>query len=166
MCTICILGELGDQCNISLQLIVTSKVSSDCEGCAVCEKSMKPTQPPLQPIPYSLRNYGNIFKSTFSARCRLHPTVHSKWPETAAPSTAVSSAIIQILEEPFSRRKATTDHISCHTNVKCSCRNSAWNTFAALCKNPQCNGGVEMLNRVIKESLGRYSRKIRYIDQM
>ena len=22
----------------------------DCEGCAVCEKSMKPTQPPLQPI--------------------------------------------------------------------------------------------------------------------
>ena len=58
-----------------LQLIATSKLSSDCEGCAVCEKSMKPSQPPLQPIPYSLRNYGNIFTSTFSAKCRLHPAV-------------------------------------------------------------------------------------------
>ena len=40
----------------------------DCDGCTVCGKSMTPTQPPLQPIPCSLRNHGNIFKSTFSAR--------------------------------------------------------------------------------------------------
>ena len=84
----------------------------DCEGCAVCEKSIKPTQPPLQPIPWpekpwqhiQIDIFGEVQAAPLSQRFLVvvHD-VHSKWPEIAATSTVTSSAIIQILIELFSR---------------------------------------------------------------
>ena len=87
----------------------------DCEGCAVCEKSMKPTQPTnttLQPIPWpekpwqhiQIDIFGEVQAAPLSQRFLVvvHD-VHSKWPEIAATSTVTSSAIFQILKKLFSR---------------------------------------------------------------
>ena len=63
----------------------------DCEGCAVCEKSMKPKQPPLQPWPekpwqhIQIDIFGEVQAAPLSQRffVVVHD-VHSKWPEIAA----------------------------------------------------------------------------------
>ena len=84
----------------------------DCEGCAVCEKSLKPTQPPLQPIPWpeklwqhiQIDIFGEVQAAPLSQRFLVVVRdVHSKWPEIAATTTVTCSAIIQILKELFSR---------------------------------------------------------------
>ena len=135
----------------------------------MCEKSMKPTQPPLQPIPWPEKLWQNIQIDIFgeaqaaplSQSCLVvvHD-VHSKWPEIAATSTVTSPAIIQILKELFSRwgipevLQSYNGPQFVSYEFEMFLQKLGIEHRRSALYNAQCNGGVERLNRVIKESLG------------
>ena len=141
----------------------------DCEGCAVCEKSMKPTQPPLQPICWpekpwqhiQIDIFGEVQTAPLSQRFLVvvHD-VHSKWPEIAATSMVTSSAIIQILKELFSRwgipevLQSDNGPQFVSYEFEMFLQKLCIEHRRSTMYNPQCNGGMERLNHVIKESLG------------
>ena len=142
---------------------------TDCEGCAVCEKSVKPTQPPLQPIPWPEKPwqhiqvdiFGEVQAAPLSQRCLVvvHD-VHSKWPDIAATSSVTSFAIIQILKELFSRwgipevLQSDNGPQFVSYEFEMFLQKLGIEHRRSALYNPQCNGGVERLKRVIKESLG------------
>ena len=122
----------------------------------MCEKSLKPTQPPLQPIPWLVKPwqhiqidiFGEVQAALLSQRFLVvvHD-VHSKWPEIAATTTMTCSAIIQILKELFSRwgipellqsdngpQFVSYEFEMFLQKLGIEHRRSAW-------YNPQCNGG-------------------------
>ena len=86
--------------------------------------------------------------------------VRSKWPEIAATTTVTCSAIIQILKELFSRwgipevLQSDNGQQFVSYEFEMFLQKLGIEHRRSALYNPQCNGGLERLNRVIKESLG------------
>ena len=86
--------------------------------------------------------------------------VHSIWPEIATTNTVTSSAIIQILKEQFSRwgipdvLQSDNGPQFVSYEFEMFLQKLGIEHRRSALYNPQCNGGMERLNRVIKESLG------------
>ena len=127
----------------------------------MCEKSTKPTQPPIQPIsekPWQriqIDIFGEVQAAPHSQRILVViQGQHSKWPEIAATSTVTSSATIQIMKDLYARWGIP--------EVLQSDNGHEFETFLhrlgikhrrSAMYNPQCYGGVDTLNQVIKGGL-------------
>ena len=140
----------------------------NCEACAFSEKSSKPIHPPLQTLPWPKTPWSTIQDDIFGEVQAAPPNqrflvvvhdLHSKWPEIAATSSVTSATVIRILRDLFSRWGLPQVLITDNGPQFVS------HEFEGFLKtlgiehrrtaryNPQANGGVERLNRVIKEGL-------------
>ena len=129
---------------------------------------MKPTQT-LQPIHWPKKPwqhiqidiFGEVQAAPHSQRSLVvvHD-VHSKWIEIAATSTVTSSAIIQVLKELLTRLgipevlQSDNGPQFVSYEFEMLLQKLAIEHHRSALYNPQCNGGLERLNRVIEESLG------------
>ena len=82
----------------------------ECEPCVLSDKSVKPTHPPIQPIPWPTKPWeyisvdivGEIHTAPHNQLFLLvvHD-LHSKWPEVATMSQITSTVVIRLLEDLF-----------------------------------------------------------------
>ena len=137
-----------------------------CEACARNGKSVKPVQPPLQPIPWPARPWQHLqidIAGEFVAAPQSHKymivvhDLHSKWSEVSCTSSVTSGTVIKTLQGLFIRwglpEAVTTDNGPQFTSFEftefLSCQGIEHRVTSLY--NPQSNGGVERFNRTMKE---------------
>ena len=136
-----------------------------CEACAISGKSVKPTQPPMQPIewPQCPRTQLQIdtageFQITPQSH-RFMNSVHdlqSKWPEVPTTSVVISTTVIRTLQELFTRwgiaEVIITDNGPHFTSFQFNefLQHLGIKHCLTALYNPQSNGGIERFSRVMK----------------
>ena len=139
-----------------------------CEACAGSGKSSKLPPPPLQPIPWPMQPWEYIAIDIFG-EVQIAPhdqrfllvvqDLHSKWPEVATTMRVTTEAIIRLLEDLFARwgipKVLLSDNGTQFKSVEFEdflSRHGIAHRVTSL-YNPQCNGGVERFNQVLKQGL-------------
>ena len=140
----------------------------DCESCCLSEKAGSARPAPLQPVPWPQKPwqdlqidiFGEVVAAPHNERFLVvvHDR-HSKWPEIATTGTVTTTSVINILEKIFTRwglpESVTTDNGPQFVSDQFEAFLAGYDIRHNLTSryNPQANGGVERLNRVLKESL-------------
>lgn len=143
-------------------------LTRDCNACLTSGKTGLPTPTPLQPIDWPSAPWDHLQLDI----CGELPNVphhqrflvvvydlHSKWPEVAPMGTVTSAAVIDFLNQLFSRwglpRAITTDNGPQFLSSEFTTflANNGVTHIRTSIYHPQANGGVERFNRSLKNGL-------------
>ncbi|MEE8327947.1 MAG: RNase H-like domain-containing protein, partial [Nitrosomonadaceae bacterium] len=146
---------------------IETKVKS-CTPCIISEKSVKPRDPPLQPIPWPTRPW-EVIKIDIFGEVKVAPAhqrfiftihdVHSKWPEIIMCHSFTTPVVIKALKSLSDRWGDPKNVISDNGpqfiahEFKSYLKSRGIEHVPTTYYNPQSNGVVERFHRVLKEGL-------------